>query len=521
MPKIQHKRGTASSLSEVNPTPAAGEIVFVSDENAIKIGTGSTAWTSLAYVTATPRSHKSTHATGGSDALTPSDIGAAPAASPTFTGTATFEGVILADDSTSTSAPVYSFTGDTNCGLAHPAADTCSIVTAGSERLRVDSAGRCGIGNSSMASFNANFDDLVVGSGGAQAGITLFSTTQGTIAFGDTATNTVDGYRGYVSYLHADDALIFGSSAAERIRVNSSGNVGIGTNSPASRLDVNGVITVSAGSAAAPALVFSGDSNTGIAQLGGADTWSVVTAGVERLRVRSDGNVGIGVAGYANAVLAVQSSLSSASTRYGTFVHPEISAASTSTTYLVGCQGSLAASAAPTDVVWFGVLAPTVGSGASITTATGLLIPNGFTTGTTVYGVRSRIPDAANRWNIFVDGTAANYFAGNVGIGASRTTPATALDVNGVITVTGGSASAPALCISGDSNTGIFQASGAADSISITTNSTERLRIKSTGAIRFVPLTADPGTADAGDVYYNSSTNKLRVYNGTSWVDLH
>jgi hypothetical protein len=52
------------------------------------------------------------------------------------------------------------------------------------------------------------------------------------------------------------------------------------------------------------------------------------------------------------------------------------------------------------------------------------------------------------------------------------------------------------------------------------TNNTERARIKSTGQLRFVPLSADPSGAETGDVYYNSSTNKLRVYNG-AWVDLH
>jgi hypothetical protein len=49
----------------------------------------------------------------------------------------------------------------------------------------------------------------------------------------------------------------------------------------------------------------------------------------------------------------------------------------------------------------------------------------------------------------------------------------------------------------------------------------ERARIKETGQIRFQPLAADPAGAEAGDVYYNSSSNKLKVYNGTSWVDLH
>lgn len=50
---------------------------------------------------------------------------------------------------------------------------------------------------------------------------------------------------------------------------------------------------------------------------------------------------------------------------------------------------------------------------------------------------------------------------------------------------------------------------------------TERFRVKSTGQSRFVPLAADPSGAENGDVYYNSTTNKLRVRAGGAWVDLH
>lgn len=49
---------------------------------------------------------------------------------------------------------------------------------------------------------------------------------------------------------------------------------------------------------------------------------------------------------------------------------------------------------------------------------------------------------------------------------------------------------------------------------------TVRLRVKAAGQTRFMPLSADPAGAETGDVYYNSTTNKLRVYNG-AWVDLH
>ena len=55
---IQHRRGTASSWTSTNPTLAAGEIGFESDTGKFKIGTGSTAWNSLAYATASPLTTK-------------------------------------------------------------------------------------------------------------------------------------------------------------------------------------------------------------------------------------------------------------------------------------------------------------------------------------------------------------------------------------------------------------------------------------------------------------------------------
>ena len=46
---IQVKRGTASSWTSANTVLAAGEIGFESDTKKMKVGDGSTAWTSLAY----------------------------------------------------------------------------------------------------------------------------------------------------------------------------------------------------------------------------------------------------------------------------------------------------------------------------------------------------------------------------------------------------------------------------------------------------------------------------------------
>lgn len=57
--------------------------------------------------------------------------------------------------------------------------------------------------------------------------------------------------------------------------------------------------------------------------------------------------------------------------------------------------------------------------------------------------------------------------------------------------------------------------------LSLIVNNTTRVVIKSGGQVRFIPLTADPADAEDGDVYYNSSTNKLRLRAGGSWVDLN
>jgi hypothetical protein len=47
--QIQIRRGTAAQWTSANPTLAVGEFGYESDTGKFKIGTGSTAWTSLSY----------------------------------------------------------------------------------------------------------------------------------------------------------------------------------------------------------------------------------------------------------------------------------------------------------------------------------------------------------------------------------------------------------------------------------------------------------------------------------------
>ena len=47
---IQIKRGTAAAITSANPTLAAGEPCIETDTGKVKVGDGSTAWTSLRYL---------------------------------------------------------------------------------------------------------------------------------------------------------------------------------------------------------------------------------------------------------------------------------------------------------------------------------------------------------------------------------------------------------------------------------------------------------------------------------------
>lgn len=58
------------------------------------------------------------------------------------------------------------------------------------------------------------------------------------------------------------------------------------------------------------------------------------------------------------------------------------------------------------------------GAGSTITNQHGFYVDD-QTQGTNNYGITSAVSSGTNKWNIYASGTAANYFAGNVGIGAT------------------------------------------------------------------------------------------------------
>ena len=74
--------------------------------------------------------------------------------------------------------------------------------------------------------------------------------------------------------------------------------------------------------------------------------------------------------------------------------------------------------------------------------------------------------------------------------------------------------------ITWDANVIGLYATQSSGEVVIASSNTIRVRVKTGGQVRFVPLASDPASAEAGDVYYNSSSNKLKCYNGSIWNDL-
>jgi len=192
------------------------------------------------------------------------------------------------------------------------------FANGNTETARIDSSGNVGIGTTTPSADlhiykQTNAKIIIEGdsdnSAGEESALLQFKTDSGIVAHtigieqGTTNALVIDagnGSNGTVS-----NQLVFKTkptdttTTAERMRIDESGNVGIGTTSPATALDVSGDITLSGvvnagdGSASAPSYTFGDDTNTGMFSPA-ADTIAFTEGGAERMRITSSGNVGIG-----------------------------------------------------------------------------------------------------------------------------------------------------------------------------------------------------------------------------------
>jgi hypothetical protein len=186
--------------------------------------------------------------------------------------------------------PSITFTGDLNTGIWSPAADTIAASTGGAERMRITSAGEALIGSATAtnnARVNQKLGVVSVGSGSYGGGnfttyggtsadicsLVDFQRSRGTTDGSLTAVASGDRL-GYLTWRGADGAAFQNAAAirgevdatpglndmpgrlvfltttdgtttlAERMRIDSAGNVGIGTTASLSKLSVAGPIAL-------------------------------------------------------------------------------------------------------------------------------------------------------------------------------------------------------------------------------------------------------------------------------------
>jgi hypothetical protein len=416
-----------------------------------------------------------------------------------------------------------------------------TFYTGGSERMRLDTSGNLLVNTSAAPPAGATAPNITyrtANGGGIWAQTTSTTNNVGFRAavddydssftntslnqFGSAQTGTTYGIAnadlGALQFTNVSNAvigtnganLIFAPNGASRMLIDSSGNVGIGT-STLNKSSSSTALTVNTGTAANYSAVewASGDTlnyhinanNSAIFHVAaGTRPWIVYTNGSERLRIDSEGRVGIGGTASAFAKTQVLGTLPvDGNTSISFYTNATIPSGAASEGQ--GFRTNLSTAAASFtlgNLRHFQATQATIGAGSTVTNQFGFIADNTLTGATNNFGFYSDIASGSNRWNFYANGTANNYFAGEVYCGTTGRINATASPLSSYATTGSGFV--------------VQMTQSANDTISVWNSAT-------TGDNDFIDFYTEGAATLRGNITYNRGAGQV-AYNVTSDVRL-
>jgi len=171
-------------------------------------------------------------------------------------------------------------------------ADLVNVFDNTTEVFTIKDGGKVGIGTDTSGFATR----LIVGTGNGETGnMTLFSGTSSSsyIHFAD-GNSGADRYRGYVTYQHSDNSMLFGTNDVERLRITSGGQFIFNSGAPSNQ---DTILTLTGGATTGSSVIEMGDTvdiDSGqIAYYHSVDAMAFRVNAAERARIDAGGDLSI------------------------------------------------------------------------------------------------------------------------------------------------------------------------------------------------------------------------------------
>ena len=182
---------------------------------------------------------------------------------------------------------------ETKINLQGGTSGYAQFSVASSERMRINASGNVGIGTTSpVGLLNLNNGDIWTNVTSTLRGIQFGFAGPSHGSYRAAVMGGAESYGGTDSGMltfHTQNGYVTSSIPPERMRITSGGSVGIGTTSPGYKLDVNGDVKIGS-----YLYLASEGSGTVIGDISTGNYLRFLVSNGEKMRITSDGNIGIG-----------------------------------------------------------------------------------------------------------------------------------------------------------------------------------------------------------------------------------